>query len=692
LLRTGPAKKVCIYVREDQRYHGNSTYAAILDFLFYRGISGATVSRGIAGFGSDHHLHTTRLVDLTQSLPVKIEFVESPEKVEEILPKLHEMAGTGLIEMQDTTVVKPASVHKPRAEPAPPLKLEGKAKLMRVYVGESDRWGDKPLYQAIVEALRANDVAGVTVYAGILGYGANRRMHHQKTLSLSPDRPIMLAVVDTEEKLRSITPILDRMVQQGLLVMSNVDIIKYTHDYREDERRQEARSFFVLAPLLASGMCFVDTPGLGSVFAANTAATHDFIPHIDAAIVVIGADPPISGEELAIVEIVAKQVSDLLFVLNKADRVTERERSAASAFARKLLESRLHHPVATIYEISALERLEKRGPERDWLRLITDLENLAENSGRSLAAAARDRGLRRVTDQLLRIVREEREALLRPVEESERRVGAMRTTIADAERQMMDLGYLFIAEQHRLSRTFADRRKEFLEGVRAKGHDELDDLLRTIHTHKGPRLRRRFMRAVQDIARKYVMPWLGEEEAFAEQAYRVVAQRFVEMGNDFLRRLADAGVPELGDVPKPLDADQSFRTRSEFYFKDFITIAEPASPLLLLSDLVLGIAGFRGGFERDAHELLDRMLDSNTSRVQSDVDRRVGDGKSRLDADIRILLHEVTAVAERALKHARAAQQSGTAAVEGALARLAAAEAEIRQLRPADADIALPTV
>ena len=98
---------------------------------------------------------------------------------------------------------------------------------------------------------------------------------------------------------------------------------------------------FVPAPLLGSGMCFVDTPGLGSVFAGNTAATQDFIPHIDAALVVVGADPPISGEELAIVETVAKQVSDLLFVLNKADRVTERERSAAIKFARKLLESRL---------------------------------------------------------------------------------------------------------------------------------------------------------------------------------------------------------------------------------------------------------------------------------------------------------------------------------------------------------------
>jgi PII-like signaling protein len=244
MLKAGPAKKVVIYVGEDHQYHGTSTYAAILDFLFYRGVSGANVVRGMAGFGADHHLHSTRILRLTENLPVKIEFIEAPEKVEEILPKLHEMAGTGLIEVQDTTVIKPAEVAKKaeyRGEPHA-LKSEGKAKLMRIYVGESDKWKDKPLYKAIVESLRANDIAGVTVYKGILGYGANKRMHKGSALSLSHDCPVMLSVIDTEEKLRKMTPILDEMVQQGLVVLSNVDIIKYTHDYVAEERRKEQRA------------------------------------------------------------------------------------------------------------------------------------------------------------------------------------------------------------------------------------------------------------------------------------------------------------------------------------------------------------------------------------------------------------------------------------------------------------------
>jgi PII-like signaling protein len=243
MLKAGPAKKVSIYVGEDHKYHGHSIYSAILDFLFYRGISGANVVRGIAGFGADHHMHTTRIERLTENLPIKIEFIESPEKIEELLPKLHEMVGTGLIEVQETTVVKPSEVEKKSAPQisTPPLKREGKAKLMRIFVGENDKWRDKPLHKALIESMRANDIAGATVYQGILGYGANRRVHKETTLNLSHDRPMMLSVVDTEEKLKAYFPILDSMVQQGLVVLSDVDIVKYSHNYEEEERRKETR-------------------------------------------------------------------------------------------------------------------------------------------------------------------------------------------------------------------------------------------------------------------------------------------------------------------------------------------------------------------------------------------------------------------------------------------------------------------
>ncbi len=229
MLKAGTAKKVTIYVGEDEQYHGHALHAAILDFLFYRGVAGANVLRGIAGFGSSHALHSTRILRLAENLPVRIEFIEAAEKVREVLPTLEEMAANGLIEVQDTTVLQP-SREKKAQEPAagPALRKEGKAKLMRIYVGENDKWREKPLHLALVEALRANNIAGVTVYQGILGYGANRRIHEDKMLSLSHDRPMLLTVVDEEEKLKAILPLLEEMVRQGLVVFSDVDVIQYS--------------------------------------------------------------------------------------------------------------------------------------------------------------------------------------------------------------------------------------------------------------------------------------------------------------------------------------------------------------------------------------------------------------------------------------------------------------------------------
>lgn len=229
MLSAGKALKVTIYLSEGSTHHGASTSSSILDFLFFRGVSGATVLKGIAGFGADHHIHSAGSVEISDQLPLKIEFIETPEKVNELLEKLEEMAGSGMIEVQETTIAKPAQAPKPGV-PAPlHVKIEGKAKLMRIFIGESDQWHGKPLHEALVQAMRANDLAGATVYRGILGYGAHRRVHRDKPLHLSHDASIMLSVVDTEEKLQTFMPIVDQMVQEGLVVLSDVDIIKYAH-------------------------------------------------------------------------------------------------------------------------------------------------------------------------------------------------------------------------------------------------------------------------------------------------------------------------------------------------------------------------------------------------------------------------------------------------------------------------------
>jgi PII-like signaling protein len=230
MLQPGKAVKVTIYLIDGETHHGVPVYSSILDFLFYRSVTGATVTKGFAGFGADHRMHSSSGVEISDHLPIKIEFIETREKVDELLGKLEELAGTGLIEIQETTVAKPGQVSR-KAKPAPPahMKIEGKAQMMRIYLSEEDRWNDKPLYKALVEAMRANDIAGVTVYRGILGYGAHRRVHKDKPLLSTHHGSVMLSAIDTAEKLHAFLPLVDQMVEEGLVVFSDVDIIKYAY-------------------------------------------------------------------------------------------------------------------------------------------------------------------------------------------------------------------------------------------------------------------------------------------------------------------------------------------------------------------------------------------------------------------------------------------------------------------------------
>jgi PII-like signaling protein len=240
VLSPGKAIKVTIYLSEGATHRGVPVYTSILDFLFYRGVAGATVTKGIAGFGADHHMHSSSTVEISDRLPLKVEFIDTREKVDAILGKLEELVGTGLIEVQETMVAKPAQLSKAKAPVAAShLKIEGKAQMMRIFLSEEDRWKNKPLYEALVEAMRANDIAGVTVYRGILGYGAHRRMHKDKPLLSSHHGSVMLSAIDEAEKLRAILPLVEQMVEEGLVVFSDVDIIKYAYRV-PDEASQPA--------------------------------------------------------------------------------------------------------------------------------------------------------------------------------------------------------------------------------------------------------------------------------------------------------------------------------------------------------------------------------------------------------------------------------------------------------------------
>jgi PII-like signaling protein len=230
MLSKGIAKKVTIYLNEDTQHHLTPLYESLLAFLVHKGVAGATVTRALSGFGAHRIIHTPKIEALAEHLPVRLEFIETAEKVEELLPTLYDMVTDGLIEVQDTTVVKIAAKEKRQPELKQSRERKaGKAKLMRIFLGEADRWNGEPLYDAMIQRLRMIDVAGATVYRGILGYGVKGHTHKQNRLHTSRDLPIMISVVETEDKLKQAAELVEEMLQDGLIVVSDVDIVRIFH-------------------------------------------------------------------------------------------------------------------------------------------------------------------------------------------------------------------------------------------------------------------------------------------------------------------------------------------------------------------------------------------------------------------------------------------------------------------------------
>jgi len=413
------------------------------------------------------------------------------------------------------------------------------------------------------------------------------------------------------------------------------------------------------SPMLSSGMCLVDTPGLGSVFETNTETTRQFLPHIDAALIVLGADPPISGEEAAVAAQIAQQVPDLLFVLNKADRLAEGDVAQAVAFCERVLRTRLNRTIE-MFTVSALERTEG-GATRDWNKLETRLKALAHESGADLVRSAETRALRRLAARLLHEVDERRAALLRPLEETEQRLHTLRATVEDAQRSLRDLSFLFMAEERELGTRFGELRDDFLRKVTGGAVDELRDAIR--HSQeKGNALRDFAMRAAQRIAEQRIRAWLAEVEPRAEQMYARAVERFIQLSREFVERL-------FGEVTERIDFDQTFRTRRRFFFTDLSALTGRL-PGASIVDTLRTRESFREKTIRDAVAFLHRLLETNASRVANDLSDRVVESRRRLEGEIRGQLQNLVAAATRAAERARETRASGAEKVRSEMEKL----------------------
>lgn len=428
-----------------------------------------------------------------------------------------------------------------------------------------------------------------------------------------------------------------------------------------NEKGVVAVEVFVPSELLKAGMSLVDTPGLGSIFVANTETTHAFVPHIDAALLVLGADPPITGEELSLVRALAETVRDIIVIFNKADRLSDIERTEAIRFTERVLGQALGRNPGSTFQVSATERLAGTGPPRDWPKLVDRLAELAHESGADLVESARERETRAIVGRLRRDLDEQRAALLRPLTDSEQRVKLIRAAVADAERALMDLGHLLSAEQERLAHGFADERDDFFGRALPAAQAELRERMASQRT-EGHLARSLALEQARAVVRRWAERWREEQGPHAEALYRQAEHRFIDLANSFLERLA--AVPELAAVPV-LSAEVGFRVKSGFHYTEMLRVA-PVSAATWFMDLALPWRRERR-IERDAIAYLRRLLEVNSARIKNDFEECVTESRRLLERDIREQLRRLITSADTALDVARQAHTAWTTAVRARL-------------------------
>ena len=247
---TGEHVLLRIYLRSADRAPHIPTSDLVLKAAREAGLAGATVLRGILGFGS-HGVIRQSAWSMVEQVPVIIEIVDRGEKISAFVEEpLDAAMASGMATVERAAVIKlwsprvaaielelladlallldPLST-VPKVQTRTGMKVNENGILLRVFIGEADKFQHQPLYEAIVQKARELGLAGATVLRGSEGFGANSVVHRAKFLEMSTDLPIIIEMVDAEEKIRLLLPHLETMVAEGMITMEYVVIMKYQH-------------------------------------------------------------------------------------------------------------------------------------------------------------------------------------------------------------------------------------------------------------------------------------------------------------------------------------------------------------------------------------------------------------------------------------------------------------------------------
>jgi PII-like signaling protein len=234
-------------IGEAGRAEGRTLHRAIVEAARTTGLAGATVLRGSLSFGQSRRLNADFIVEAPGNLPVLVEIIDIQDRIHAFLLQLGQLIDSGLVTLEDVrqfrcgrqTHPEVSSFSKASAErennetresPMPgvaKMDIPHEAILLRIFTSADDRYGvEEPLYRAIVMKARELDLAGSTVLKGSLGFGRSNRLHEGHVIA--PDeRPVVIDICDSEERINRFLPVLDEMMESGLVTLQKTRVLQY---------------------------------------------------------------------------------------------------------------------------------------------------------------------------------------------------------------------------------------------------------------------------------------------------------------------------------------------------------------------------------------------------------------------------------------------------------------------------------
>lgn len=237
---------LCRFHLSSVAQHGMSPlYEWILERAHHEGLQGGTVLKGFYGMNPRGSVLQERTWSLSQELPVIVEVVDEAAKIEVLLAKVEPVFRSGVITLERAHVLMYRAGERDVTGPlngrsitgtassvaagVRTMKLPERGALLRIFIGESDKdpGSDRPLYEAIVRKAKEAQLAGATVLRGQMGFGRHSRVHTAKLFDLSTDLPVVIEIVDAEEKVDTFLPTVDELVTEGLVTLEAVRILRY---------------------------------------------------------------------------------------------------------------------------------------------------------------------------------------------------------------------------------------------------------------------------------------------------------------------------------------------------------------------------------------------------------------------------------------------------------------------------------